>query len=120
MSEVENYLEQVASFKEVSPERARQLLEQKENGILYIGRETCPFCRRFVAKLSHVAVEHQLTVHYLHSQSPVYDAQAIQDLRADYNVPTVPGFLVSTASGVKVKCDSSMSEEEIFAFATGA
>ncbi|MBF6977700.1 hypothetical protein IU403_00905 [Aerococcaceae bacterium zg-BR22] len=119
MSEINEYLEQASIFIEVSPEEATTLLQEKAGGILFIGRETCPYCRRFVSKLSKVAKDHQLNVHYLHSQSPKYDANAIQELRDQYGVKTVPGFLYAGEDGVRVRCDSSMSEEEILAFATG-
>ncbi|MBR7927237.1 hypothetical protein KBI51_03490 [Aerococcaceae bacterium zg-ZUI334] len=119
MSEINEYIEQASIFTEVSPEEASALLQAKESGILFIGRETCPYCRRFVAKLSEVAKVNQLKVHYLHSQNPKYDANAVQALRDQYGVKTVPGFLYAGTDGVQVKCDSSMSPEEILAFATG-
>ena len=37
--------------------------------------------------------------------------------RQTYGIPTVPGFLHVEAGEVTVRCDSSMSEEEIKAFA---
>ncbi len=57
MNEVANYLEQVKVFQAVSPEEAKALMDAKDGGILFIGRESCPYCRRFVAKLSPLAQE---------------------------------------------------------------
>ena len=96
MNEVANYLEQVKVFQAVSPEEAKALMDAKDGGILFIGRESCPYCRRFVAKLSPLAQEAGLKVAYLHSQNP--------------------DFLFSDKEGVHVKCDSSLSPEEILAF----
>lgn len=116
MSEINEYLEQVKPFTSVSPEEAAQLLENKEGAIVYIGRETCPYCRKFVKKLSKVAGEKSLVIYYLHSQSTEYNIKAIQTVRDQYGVNTVPGLLVAHPTGVKVRCDSSMTEEEIVAF----
>ena len=111
--EMEQYLEEVQVFNEVTPEKADSLLEAKEGNIVYIGRETCPYCRKFVIKLSPLGEENDLHINYVHAQHPEYEEQ-IKELRDKYDVPTVPGLLYSSESaGVLVKCDSSMSEEEI-------
>lgn len=111
--DIETYLEQVKIFTETTPAEADQLLEAKEGNIVFIGRETCPYCRRFVGKLSKLAEEHKLQVHYVHSKHPDYTDE-IETLREKYDVPTVPGLLYSSESaGLVVKCDSSLEPEEI-------
>lgn len=112
-TEVNQYLNQVKAFKITTPSEAEELLEAKEGNIVYIGRETCPYCRRFVKKLNPLAEENNLTIHYVHSQHPEYEEQ-VDEIREKYDVPTVPGFLYSSESaGIVVKCDSSMDEDEI-------
>lgn len=111
--EKETFLEQVNDFTEVTPEEADQLLEAKEGNIVFIGRETCSYSRLFVRKLSPLAEEHNLTVHFVHSKHSEYTAE-IAAFREKYDVPTVPGFLYSSESaGLVVKCDSSLTPEEI-------
>ena len=111
--DIETYLEQVTVFTEITPTGADQLLEAEEGNIVFIGRETCPYCRRFVGKLSKLAKEHKLQVHYVHSKHPDYTDE-IETLREKYDVPTVPGLLYSSESaGLVVKCDSSLEPEEI-------
>ena len=111
--DIEIYLEQVKVFTETTPAEADQLLEPEEGNIVFIGRETCPYCRRFVVKLSKLAEEHNLKVHYVHSKHPDYTDE-IKTLREKYDVPTVPGLLYSSKSaGLVVKCDSSLEPEEI-------
>ncbi|MEY8292834.1 conjugal transfer protein TraF [Carnobacteriaceae bacterium 52-44] len=111
--EIDQYLGEVKAFKETRPEEAEELLEAKEGNIVYIGRETCPYCRRFVKTLSPLSEEYNLTVHYVHAQHPEYEEQ-VDELRDKYDVPTVPGLLYSSESaGVVVKCDSSLESEEI-------
>lgn len=112
-NDIEQYLEEVKIFVETRPEIADELIEAKEGNIVYVGRETCPYCRRFVKKLSKIAKEDNLTVHYVHSQHPDY-GEEVQALRDKYDVPTVPGLLYSSAtSGIVVKCDSSLEPEKI-------
>lgn len=115
MTEIEKYLEEVKIFKEVTPEDADKLLTAQSGNIVYIGRETCPFCRRFVGKLSAVAKEENLTIHYVHSQK-AETFKEVEAIRSKYGVPTVPGFLYSDEDGVQVKCDSSMSLDDIKTF----
>lgn len=109
----QEFLALVKDFKTVSPEEAEQLLEAKDDAILFLGRETCPYCRRFAPKLAKVAKEKGWTVHFLNTSTPT---SAITALRDKYQVPTVPGFLYAGTDGIKVRCDSSMTEEEIAAF----
>ena len=44
-------------FTNISVEAAKEQLQTADEFILFIGRPTCPFCRRFEPKLSHVAKE---------------------------------------------------------------
>lgn len=116
MSEEAKFLEQVEAFEEVTPERAEELLEERSGQIVFIGRETCPYCRKFANTLSQVAKEHDLKVHFVHAEKPGA-AEAIQAFRDKYEVETVPGFLYSDAdTPVQVRLDSGMSAEEILEF----
>ena len=111
--EVDQYLGQVDVFNEIRPKKAEELLEAKEGHIVYIGRETCPYSRRFVDTLSPLAEENDLEVNYVHSEHPNYEEE-VNELREKYDVETVPGFLYSSESaGIVVKCDSSLDAQEI-------
>lgn len=116
MTEIQTYLDQAAIFTPITVGDAALLLASERSATVFIGRETCPYCRRFVAKLSAVAQENDLIIYYLHSQLPTTMISKIQQLREQYNVPTVPGLLVAKNGEVKVKCDSSMTKEEILDF----
>ena len=77
-------------------------MDAKDGGILFIGRESCPYCRRFVAKLSPLAQEAGLKVAYLHSQNPETLSQ-VQQLRKCqlYQVSsfqTMKGFTLSVTA----------------------
>nr|WP_236683015.1 hypothetical protein [Streptococcus sp. X16XC17] len=56
------------------------------------------------------------TVYFLDSENPDYPRQEIADFREKYGIPIVPGLIYAGETGVKVRCDSSMTPEEIAAF----
>lgn len=111
--EIDQFLEEVKIFREVTPQEAEDAIEATAGNILFIGRETCQYCRKFVRKLSLLAKDYDLDVLYLHSQHPEYEDD-VQKLRDKYDVPTVPGLIYSSeTAGLVVKCDSSLTLEEI-------
>lgn len=108
-----NFQDYIQDFTSVTVEQAQNLLAAKEEAVLFIGRSTCPYCNRFAPKLHKVAQDKQVTVHFLDSSQVSPQLQALRD---HYQIPTVPGLLVAKSTGVQVRCDSSMTEEEIAAF----
>ena len=111
MFEKDTYEEDVELFEKVLSTEADQLLSTKELAIVYIGRATCPFCRKFAEKLSGLANEINSTIYYVESDN--YSDDEINSFREKYNIVTVPGFIVSKNGEVEVRCDSSTPEEEI-------
>lgn len=107
--------ENTANFTRIDAQDAKARLEQDQGTIVFIGRPTCGFCRKFVGTLDEVQSAKDLTVYYVNSEEPE-DLDNVQELRSEYGVATVPGFLYRGEEGVKVRCDSSMSVEEIHAF----
>ncbi|MBY4986088.1 conjugal transfer protein TraF [Streptococcus suis] len=108
-----NFQDYIQDFTSVNVEQAQSILTAKDGGVLFIGRSTCPYCNRFAPKLHKVAQDKQVAVHFLDSSQVSPELQALRD---HYQVPTVPGLLVAKSTGVQVRCDSSMTEEEIVAF----
>lgn len=103
----------INDFTTVTVAQAKDLLTAKKGDVLFIGRGTCPFCNRFAPKLHAVAKDKGLKIYFLDSSQ---NSAELSELREHYNVLTVPGLLVAKENGVDVRCDSSMSEEEIFHF----
>lgn len=104
-----------AAFKPITAAQAKVAIDKDEKFILFVGRPSCPYCQRFEPKLTHVAKTNQLAICYLNSEN-YSDLQAIQSLREQYGIKTVPGLLVAENAQVRVICDSSLSEAAILDF----
>ncbi|VTS12492.1 bacterocin transport accessory protein [Streptococcus pseudoporcinus] len=110
-----DYQEAISHFTEVTIHQVVDTINQKEKMILYLGRETCPYCRLFAPKLAEVSQDGGYQVSYLPSDSLV-DLVAIQDFRARNQITTVPALLVASAQRSEVVCDSSLSLDAIRSF----
>lgn len=109
----DTYKEDVSLFKKVASSQADDLLSNEEVAIVYIGRETCPFCRKFAKKLSGLSNEINRTIYYVNSED--FSDDGISSFREKYNVVTVPGFIVRKNGEIEVRCDSSLPEDDILA-----
>lgn len=115
MAQFAEYFEDIKGFKTIDAATARQLAEGSGEAVIYIGKAECPYCRRFVPKVKKVAEETGVTVYHVNSVEES-DLENIAAFRKDYDIPTVPGFIYRNGDTLRVKCDSSMPEEEIRAF----
>ncbi|WP_297438653.1 thioredoxin domain-containing protein [uncultured Clostridium sp.] len=106
-----SYEKDVEVFTKISSTEAESLLSKEELAVIYIGRATCPYCRKFAKKLSALASDISSTIYYVNSED--YNDAGIDSLRAKYNVRTVPGFIVRKNGEIEVRCDSSLPEDEI-------
>ena len=107
----DTYQEDIKQFTPILSIEAKQLLTNDNLAVVYIGRETCPFCRKFAKKLSGLVPEVNTTIYYVDSNN-MQDTE-IDNFREQYDIITVPGFIVSKNGEVTVLCDSSMPEDEI-------
>lgn len=105
------YTEAIKAFHPISTSDAEKHLALEELTIIYVGRESCPYCRKFAEKLSKLAPKINAPIYYIDSTAePDIDA-----FREEYRIVTVPGFIVNKEGELAVRCDSSMPEEEILA-----
>jgi predicted bacteriocin transport accessory protein len=111
MFEKDSYEEDVKLFKKVLSTQADELLSNEELAVAYIGRATCPFCRKFAKKLSGLTNKISTTIYYVDSAN--FSDNLINSFREKYNIVTVPGFIVSKNGKIEVRCDSSITEDKI-------
>ena len=106
-----------AAFQAVDAEQAQALLEKKAGDLIFIARETCPYCRKFIKRLAKTTEEHSIPAYFLHSQvdDPAQN-EATQALRDRYDLKTVPSLIYQDQDGIHTVSDSSMKPEEILAF----
>ena len=95
--EIENYSQIIDRFEEVN---ADQILEEQLDYpvFLYLGRESCPFCRDFVELLEssiNYLEEDGLKIFYLNTENSQSDAD-IQKVGEKFHLKTVPSFLYIT------------------------
>ena len=105
------YEEDVKSFEKVLSSQADKLLSHEDKAVVYIGRATCPFCRKFASKLSSLTDQINTTIYYVNSED--YSDSNLKEFRHKYNIITVPGFIVHKNGEIEVRCDSSLPESEI-------
>ena len=69
MSEEYSYKEDVSLFTKILSEEVDKLLSNENLVVVYIGRETCPYCRKFAKKLSGLVSEINTTIYYINSDN---------------------------------------------------
>ncbi len=107
----DTYEEDIKEFKKVLSTEADELLSNEDLAVVYIGRATCPFCRKFAKKLSGLTEEIDTTIYYVDSEN--FSDDGINSFREKYDIVTVPGFIVGKKGEIEVRCDSSTPEDEI-------
>ena len=113
---MEQFLENIKDLEVTTVARAQEALDKQETATFFIGRKTCPYCRKFAGTLSGVVAETKAHIYFINSEEPS-QLEALQDFRSRYEIPTVPGFVHVKNGQINVRCDSSMSAQEIKEFA---
>ena len=111
----QEFFEAVEKFEKKSIQEVESFISTGEEVILFIGRPTCPYCRRFAPKMNEARQALNKPAIFVNSED-VTQLNEIQSFRQKYGIPTVPGLLVAKGGEVRVVCDSSISVEEIVEF----
>ena len=102
----------------IGVDEVNQKIQAQEDFYLYIGRETCPYCQRFVPKLYQVVKNYQFNIYYLDSENRK-DSKLLA-LRTELGIQTIP-HLAKFHHGKQVaylEKGSQSSMEEIVQFLT--
>ena len=113
---MEQFAQDIQDLEVTTVAHLQDLIDQGQTATAFIGRSTCPYCRKFAGKLATVVADTKAHIYFVNSEESS-QLDALQAFRAKYAIPTVPGFLHTEGGQVAVKCDSSMPIEEIKAFA---
>lgn len=110
--ELTAFAKHVAAFIPATPNELLQLIDSQETAIVFLGKPSCSYCRCFVAKLSTVSINKQLTIRFTESSNKA----ALKTFREQHDIKTVPALLKISQGKIKSVCNSKLSEEEIEAF----
>ncbi|HEP1455425.1 thioredoxin domain-containing protein [Streptococcus pyogenes] len=107
----------VANFIPSSVVEVTSAIASGKDMIVFLGRSSCPYCRRFAPKLAQVATDNQKEVYFVDSENAA-DAAELAAFRENYQLVTVPALLVSYDQHQRAVCDSSLTPDDILAFLT--
>ncbi|WP_136074282.1 thioredoxin domain-containing protein [Streptococcus pyogenes] len=107
----------VANFIPSSVAEVTSAIASGKDMIIFLGRSSCPYCRRFAPKLAQVATDNQKDVYFVDSENAA-DAAELAAFRENYQLVTVPALLVSYDQHQRAVCDSSLTPDDILAFLT--
>lgn len=115
MKSIQKYLDIIEKYTPVTPEKAEELVAEQNGSIIFLARETCPYCRKMVGKLNQAAEEKDLTIYYLDT-GDIDHIENTAVFRQKYDIATVPSLVYSDENGVKTVSDSSLKKDEILEF----
>ncbi|VGQ65273.1 bacteriocin transporter [Streptococcus pyogenes] len=107
----------VANFIPSSVAEVTSAIASGKDMIVFLGRSSCPYCRRFAPKLAQVATDNQKDVYFVDSENAA-DAAELAAFCENYQLVTVPALLVSYDQHQRAVCDSSLTPDDILAFLT--
>ena len=87
------YTQATWSFNLIDHSQIKERLNRESKSIrfLYIGRESCPFCKKFVPKLKEAAKNAKVTVYYIDTE---IKSDELYDFAENYQIDSIPSLLV--------------------------
>lgn len=86
-----DYAQAAKAYQKISMDQLEEKVEAQEDFLLYIGRESCSYCRVFVPKLTKAIKETHKTVYYVDSNEE--EEGQIQDFSQKNGIKTVPSLV---------------------------
>ncbi|CXF73852.1 thioredoxin%2C bacteriocin transport accessory protein [Streptococcus pneumoniae] len=96
---MEQFLDNIKDLEVTTVVRAQEALDKKETATFFIGRKTCPYCRKFAGTLSGVVAETKAHIYFINSE----EASQLNDFhfKHDFSLPgesQQPSFLNSDST----------------------
>ena len=67
---MEQFLDNIKDLEVTTVARAQEALDKKETATFFIGRKTCPYCRKFAGTLAGVVAESKAHIYFVNSEEP--------------------------------------------------
>gem|GEM_PF-204646 len=67
---MEQFLENIKDLEVTTVARAQEALDKKETATFFVGRKTCPYCRKFAGTLAGVVAETKAHIYFINSEEP--------------------------------------------------
>ncbi len=90
-----DYAKAVEIFEEIQISDIEQLQESGSAFYLYVGRESCPYCQKFVLELHRLVLQEEIRMYYLDSVDTYENSDLeLREFRDQYGISTVPSLIV--------------------------
>lgn len=101
-TELKKYKEDIKDFNELTAKEALAKIDDNESFFLYLGRDSCPYCREFAPSLDKKSKEKNITINYVDTEDAGTDLN-IDSLIERYDVEFVPTLIYLSEYGNDVK-----------------
>lgn len=108
--------ELIQTLGPVSIADVKTAMAEKQTATYFMGRTSCPYCHRLAGSLTGLPQEKLAKISFIYSDD-LADFHDLLAFRKEHQIPTVPALLHLEQGNLNVRCDSSMSLEEIVDFA---
>lgn len=113
-AEQQTFAEHTAAFAPVTPAELAHIIKCRQTAVVFLGRASCSYCRRFAPKLQRAAAQTGVSVRFADSSGKA----AWADFREEHDIDTVPALMKILSDGLHVVCNSKLSEQDIEKFLT--
>lgn len=92
-----SYTESISNLNSINAEKLLALLSEKKEIIVYVGKESCPYCRIFAPKLHDAVAKANSLVYYLDVDAD--DSPELDTFIEKYNIEYTPSLLIFDSDG---------------------
>ncbi|OTO08303.1 hypothetical protein A5882_003775 [Enterococcus sp. 4E1_DIV0656] len=92
-----SYTESISNLNSINAEKLLALLSEKKEIIVYVGKESCPYCRIFAPKLHDAVAKANSSVYYLDVDAD--DSPELATFIEKYNIEYTPSLLIFDRDG---------------------